>query len=98
VISYLSPCLGFSDDQLSYIFLSYLMCCVGDSTVGDHTSPYLQEEILSLKDLHDAIDQGQQSEPVVQSEPEPAVATHPHPVEERKPAEKKVVKPKWLKM
>ncbi|KAL5154046.1 Plant UBX domain-containing protein 1 [Glycine soja] len=70
----------------------------GDSTVGDHTSPYLQEEILSLKDLHDAIDQGQQSEPVVQSEPEPAVATHPHPVEERKPAEKKVVKPKWLKM
>ncbi|KAG5082800.1 hypothetical protein JHK84_052838 [Glycine max] len=62
----------------------------GDSTVGDHTSPYLQEEILSLKDLHDAIDQGQQSEPVVQSEPEPAVATHPHPVEERKPAEKKI--------
>ncbi|NP_001242340.1 Plant UBX domain-containing protein 1-like [Glycine max] len=70
----------------------------GDSTVGDHTSPYLQEDILSLKDLHIAIDQGQQSEPVVQPDPEPTVAAHPPPVEERKPTEKKVVKPKWLKM
>ncbi|XP_052729482.1 plant UBX domain-containing protein 1 isoform X3 [Vigna angularis] len=63
-----------------------------------NTGPYLQEDILSLKELHAANDQGQQSEPLVQSEPEPAVATHPPPVEQRKPAEKKLVKPKWLKM
>ncbi|XP_068487370.1 plant UBX domain-containing protein 1 isoform X3 [Phaseolus vulgaris] len=61
------------------------------------TGPYLEEDILSLKELHAANGQGQQSEPLVQSEPEPAVATHP-PVEQRKPAEKKLVKPKWLKM
>ncbi|TKY63138.1 Plant UBX domain-containing protein 1 [Spatholobus suberectus] len=66
----------------------------GDST---HTGPYLQEEILSLKDLNIANDQGQQSEPV-QSAPEPAAATQAPSVEERKPAEKKLVKPKWLKM
>ncbi|XP_022632641.1 plant UBX domain-containing protein 1 isoform X8 [Vigna radiata var. radiata] len=62
------------------------------------TGPYLQEDILSLKELHAANDQGQQSEPLVQSEPEPAVAIQPPPVEQRKPAEKKLVKPKWLKM
>ncbi|KAL2320236.1 hypothetical protein Fmac_029205 [Flemingia macrophylla] len=70
----------------------------GDSTVGDHSGPYLQEDILSLKDFSVANDLGQQSEPE-QSAPEPAVPTQASPsVVERKPAEKKVVKPKWLKM
>ncbi|XP_027925574.1 plant UBX domain-containing protein 1 isoform X2 [Vigna unguiculata] len=62
------------------------------------TGPYLEEDILSLKELHAANDEGQQFEPLVQSKPEPAVPTHPPPVEQRKPAEKKLVKPKWLKM
>ncbi|XP_027351807.1 plant UBX domain-containing protein 1 [Abrus precatorius] len=71
----------------------------GDGTVVDQNGPYLQEEILSLKDLNVADDQGQQSEAEpVQSAPEPVEATRPPPVEERKPAEKKIVKPKWLKM
>ncbi|KAK7338418.1 hypothetical protein VNO77_19026 [Canavalia gladiata] len=69
----------------------------GDSTEVDSNGPYLQEEILSLKDLHVVNDQGKQSEPV-QSAPEPVEAPHPPSVEERKPAEKKLVKPKWLKM
>ncbi|RDY12850.1 Plant UBX domain-containing protein 1 [Mucuna pruriens] len=62
----------------------------GDKTVGDQTGPYLQEEILTLKDLNAANDQGQQSEPV-QSMPEPVAATQAPPAEERKPAEKKLV-------
>jgi len=68
------------------------MGCLGS------TGPYLEEDILSLKELHAANDEGQQFEPLVQSKPEPAVPTHPPPVEQRKPAEKKLVKPKWLKM
>lgn len=75
------------------------MGCLGDSTVGDHTGPYLQEEILSLKDLNVTNVQDQESE-LAQSAAEPAAVAPqaPPPVEERKPAEKKLVKPKWLKM
>ncbi|CAJ2637156.1 unnamed protein product [Trifolium pratense] len=62
---------------------------------GSDDGPYLLEEVLSLKSAND---QGQPSEPL-QSAPvsaEPVVQAPP--VEERKPAEKKIVKPKWLKM
>ncbi|KAI4348262.1 hypothetical protein L6164_009002 [Bauhinia variegata] len=72
----------------------------GDNTAADHVGPFLREEIMSLKDLDFANEQGQQSEPV-QSAPEPdaAIATiQPPAVQERKPGEKKLVKPKWLKM
>ncbi|CAL0323031.1 unnamed protein product [Lupinus luteus] len=69
----------------------------GDSTVVDHIGHYLRDEILSLKDLDVSNDEGQQSEPE-QPAPEPAEATRRPPIEERKPAEKKLVKPKWLKM
>ncbi|KAK7395711.1 hypothetical protein VNO78_16278 [Psophocarpus tetragonolobus] len=69
-----------------------------DNSTVAHTGPYLQEEILSLKYLHVPIDQGQQSEPLIQPEPEPVAAAQPLSVEERKPAERKLVKPKWLKM
>nr|AFK42906.1 unknown [Lotus japonicus] len=69
----------------------------GGSAV-DLNSPYLREEILSLKGSDAADDQGQQSE-LVQSEPEPVEPTKPPtPVQEQKPAQKKLVKPKWLKM
>ncbi|MED6222402.1 Plant UBX domain-containing protein 1 [Stylosanthes scabra] len=70
-----------------------------DVPKGDNTpvGPYLREDIMALKDLHVSADQGQQSEPA-HSEPEPVVAPQPPPVQERKPAEKKLVKPKWLKM
>ncbi|KAJ1375925.1 UBX domain [Sesbania bispinosa] len=71
----------------------------GDNTVVDHIGPYLHEEVLSLKGLESdgANDEGQQSEPV-QCAPEPVEATQPLSVQERKPSEKKLVKPKWLKM
>ncbi|OIW02998.1 hypothetical protein TanjilG_13635 [Lupinus angustifolius] len=69
----------------------------GDSTVVDHIGPYLRDEILSLKGLDASNDQGQQSEPE-QPALEPAEPTQRPPIEERKPAEKKLVKPKWLKM
>ncbi|KAI4350565.1 hypothetical protein L6164_005012 [Bauhinia variegata] len=72
----------------------------GDNTDAVHVSSFLQEEILSLKDLDLVNEQGQQSEPVQSaSESDAAKATAQTPaVEERKPAEKKLVKPKWLKM
>lgn len=89
--------MGFDNDQLSDTFSLLLMGCLGDSSVADHISPYLSEEILCLKGLDVANDQGPQPEPV-QPAPEPVEATQRPPIEERKPAEKKLVKPKWLKM
>lgn len=74
------------------------MWCLGDETVVDHNGPYLREEILSLKGLDVAIDEDQQSKPV-ECATEPVVeATQVASVQQRKPAEKKLVKPKWLKM
>lgn len=52
---------------------------------------------MSLKGLNLVEDQGQQSE-AVKSAPEPVAAAAAPAVEERKPADKKLVKPKWLKM
>ena len=52
---------------------------------------------MSLKGLELIIEQGQQAEPA-QSAPEPVTAAPSPVVQERKPAEKKPVKPKWLKM
>lgn len=66
----------------------------GDEAEALNSGPFLQEEIVSLKGL-DVI--SEPAEPV-QSEPEP-VTTAPTPVpQESKPAEKKPIKPKWLKM
>ncbi|KAJ1391565.1 UBX domain [Sesbania bispinosa] len=69
----------------------------GDSTSDGPVGPYLLEEVMSLKGLDVANDQGQPSDPVPAA-PVPAEATQLPAVEERKPAEKKLVKPKWLKM
>ncbi|KAJ0111019.1 hypothetical protein Patl1_02943 [Pistacia atlantica] len=66
----------------------------GDDTAAVNSDSFLQEDILSLKDL-EIVDE--QPEPV-QSAPEPVVASPPPSVQERKSAEKKPVKPKWLKM
>ena len=74
------------------------MGCLGDNIAAERIGPFLREDVMSLKGLHLTSDQGQQSEPV-QSAPEPVEAvTQPPAVQERKPAEKKLVKPKWLKM
>lgn len=56
--------------------------------------PFLQEYVMALKGLEHNIEK---VEPF-QSAPEPAEPTPPPVVLERKPAEKKPVKPKWLKM
>nr|GMC67193.1 plant UBX domain-containing protein 1 [Ipomoea batatas] len=56
---------------------------------------YLKEEVLSLQGLEFKTTQ---AEPV-QSVPEPALEAKPTPAQEQKPpAEKKNIKPKWLKM
>uniref|UniRef100_A0A2P2KDT1 Plant UBX domain-containing protein 1 isoform X1 n=1 Tax=Rhizophora mucronata TaxID=61149 RepID=A0A2P2KDT1_RHIMU len=68
----------------------------GDDAEAINSGPFLQEEIMALKGL-DLI--SEQAEPI-QSAPEPApqVAV-PSPVpQEPKPAERKSIKPKWLKM
>lgn len=73
---------------------SYLMTSSGDNGAADDLGPFLREEIMSLNGLNLT------SEPVepVQSAPEPVTVVPPPDVQERKPAEKKLVKPKWLKM
>ncbi|XP_028772400.1 plant UBX domain-containing protein 1 isoform X2 [Neltuma alba] len=68
---------------------------LGESS--NHTGPFLLEDIVSLKGLDVTNDQGQQSEPA-QSAPEPVEASQTPAVQERKPADKKPVKPKWLKL
>lgn len=71
------------------------MWYLGDS---NHDGPYLLEEVMSLKGLDVVNDQGQPSEPVDSAPVPTEAATQSPAVEERKPAEKKLVKPKWLKM
>ncbi|CAN8266243.1 unnamed protein product [Cochlearia groenlandica] len=59
------------------------------------TTPYLKEEILSLKD----VDVTKAEERVVQSLEPDTIETGPVPVDQgQKPAEKKTNKPKWFKM
>nr|GLL18612.1 plant UBX domain-containing protein 1 [Ipomoea trifida] len=68
-----------------------------DVPKGDDVAPgnYLKEEVLSLQGLEFKTTQ---AEPV-QSVPEPALEAKPTPAQEQKPpAEKKNIKPKWLKM
>lgn len=61
------------------------------------SGPFLQEEVMSLKGLELIAEQAEPVQPASEG-PEP-VADSPSPaVQERKPADKKTVKPKWLKM
>ncbi|KAL5581302.1 hypothetical protein UlMin_013744 [Ulmus minor] len=71
---------------------------VGDDATATNSGPILQEEILSLKGLELIAEQATtvQSEP--KPEPQPVIPASNPVVEERKPSEKKTVKPKWLKM
>ncbi|WCJ20332.1 plant UBX domain-containing protein 1 [Euphorbia peplus] len=59
-----------------------------------NSSPFLVEEIMSLKGL-DMISEPEES---VLPEPEPVRVAAPPVARESKPAERKVIKPKWLKM
>ncbi|KAA8548188.1 hypothetical protein F0562_004551 [Nyssa sinensis] len=65
-----------------------------DDDSGAVSGPYLQEEVLSLKGLKLI---PEQMEPV-QPAPEPVVVNPSPAVQARKPADKRPVKPKWLKM
>lgn len=63
---------------------------------GASSTPYLNEEILSLKDLEVM---AKAEEPVEPSTEPATVEAGPVPVEhEPKPTEKKTTKPKWFKM
>lgn len=66
----------------------------GDDAAAANSGPFLQDEIMSLKGLELITEQ---AEPV-QPAPEPVIPVPAPVVEERKPAEKKPVKPKWLKL
>lgn len=67
-----------------------------DCTDAD-SGPFLQEEIMALKDLELCIENNREAEPV-QPSPEPVPAAPSPVVQEQKPSGKKTVKPKWLKM
>eukprot|EP00257_Ricinus_communis_P020311 XP_015579516.1 plant UBX domain-containing protein 1 isoform X1 [Ricinus communis] len=76
------------------VYFSYNLS-QGDDAAALDSGPFLQEEIMSLKGL--SVISEPAAEPV-QSAPEPITAA-PAPVpQESKPAEKKLMKPKWLKM
>ncbi|XP_065878948.1 plant UBX domain-containing protein 1 [Euphorbia lathyris] len=67
----------------------------GDDAATLNSGPFLVEEIMSLKGL-DMISERVES---AESAPEPVIAAAPSPVpQESKPAGRKVIKPKWLKM
>ncbi|CAN1187961.1 Plant UBX domain-containing protein 1 [Linum perenne] len=77
------------------VYFSYDLPKAGDDAAVT-SGPYLQEEIMSLKGL-DIF-----PEPVepVHTTPEPSTteaATAAPPPQERKPADRKLVKPKWMK-
>uniref|UniRef100_A0A5B6ZQ44 Putative tether containing UBX domain for GLUT4 isoform X2 n=1 Tax=Davidia involucrata TaxID=16924 RepID=A0A5B6ZQ44_DAVIN len=74
------------------VYFSYDLPKGDDS--GAASGPFLQEEVLSLKGLEHI---PEQAEPV-QPDPKPVIASSSLAVQERKPADKKPVKPKWLKM
>lgn len=58
-----------------------------------HSGPFLGDEVMMLKGLDI------NTEPTEAVNPQPAPADLSPPViEERKPAEKKAIRPKWLKM
>ncbi|PON95273.1 Ubiquitin-related domain containing protein [Trema orientale] len=67
---------------------------IGDDAAAANSGPFLQDEIISLKGLELIT---QQAEPIYPA-PEPVIPAPAPPVEERKSAEKKPVKPKWLKL
>ncbi|CAK9179349.1 unnamed protein product [Ilex paraguariensis] len=58
------------------------------------SGPFLQEEVMSLKGLELAAEQAQPA----QSAPEPVIGSTSRVTQEQRPADKKTVKPKWLKM
>ncbi|CAH9123199.1 unnamed protein product [Cuscuta epithymum] len=77
------------------VYFSYNLPNGGDEGApGQH---YLQEEIMSLQNLESSAITKQEDEVV--PEPQPSVAINdPTPSQEKKPADKKNIKPKWLKM
>ncbi|WCJ34572.1 plant UBX domain-containing protein 1 [Euphorbia peplus] len=78
------------------VYFSYDIPQGDDDAAALNSGPFLVEEIMSLKGL-DVI--AEPVESVVPSAPEPVIAAAPSPVaQESKPAEKKTIKPKWLKM
>lgn len=70
------------------------MLSPGDDVVAANSGPFLHEDVMSLKGLEVI---AEQPDPV-QSAPEPATVIPPPVTQDPKPAEKKSVKPKWLKM
>ncbi|XP_050382519.1 plant UBX domain-containing protein 1 [Argentina anserina] len=66
----------------------------GDDAADVKSGPFLHKEIMSLKGLELV---KEYAEPV-QPAPEPRQEAPPPVIQEKKPAEKKSVKPKWLKM
>ena len=69
----------------------------GDDHVAATSGPFLKEDIMSLKGL-ELVAEEEKSE-VNQGATEPVAAGGSPVVQERKPAsDKKMVKPKWLRM
>ncbi|KAK4746683.1 hypothetical protein SAY87_025720 [Trapa incisa] len=81
------------------VYFSYNVPKGGDDVPAAEMAPSLSEYVMALKGLNLEAITEQVSPPDPAPEPVQAAAPAPPPVaQERKPADKKVVKPKWLKM
>lgn len=74
----------------------WLLSFLDDNVVNEAVS-FLQEEIISLKGLELIAEQVEPGQPTPESS-EPVVETPSVAVKEHKSADKKTLKPKWLKM
>lgn len=68
-----------------------------DDTAAVNSGPFLKEEIMSLKGL-ELIMEHQEPSQAQAPTPDPVTQAPTPVVEEKKPADKKAVKPKWLKL
>ncbi|GAV85754.1 UBX domain-containing protein [Cephalotus follicularis] len=79
------------------VYFAYDLPRGGDTAAAGNSGPFLREEILSLKGLEFITKQAPQPVGPAQ-EPDAANSGRSPLAQERKPADKKPVKPKWLKM
>lgn len=74
----------------------HFLTCSGNDGAAGNSGACLREEIMSLKGLHLVTELVEPVQPAI--EPEAEKAAPPPVAQEPKPAQKKPVKPKWLKM
>ncbi|KAG9141988.1 hypothetical protein Leryth_009332 [Lithospermum erythrorhizon] len=77
------------------VYFAYNLPTGSDTTAV--SGPYLKEEVMSLQGLEMVVEQTEPAQSVMETtDQSPAVA--PLPMPEKKPTDKKNIKPKWMKL